>query len=56
MDEREEDLFSVSNLPNNKKIHIALDPRLIRTHSGWYERMPGKGTLGAQGLDSAEPL
>lgn len=46
----------MNNLPNKKKIHIALDPRHIRTHSGWFERMRGRATLGALGLDSAEPL
>lgn len=42
--------------PNKKKIHIALDPRHIRTHSGWCERATQKGDFGDTGLDSTEPL
>ena len=41
MNERKEDLFSVNNLPNKKKIHIALDPRHIRTYTQWVVREGG---------------
>lgn len=51
---RKEDLFSVNNLPNKKKIHIALDPRHLRTYT--QSGREGGWPLGVLGVDSTDPL
>ena len=41
----------MNNLPNKKKIHIALDPRHIRTYTQWVVREDAwKGDFGGTWL------